>query len=105
MPKNVTPSMPLNTAVPSDRRISDPAPVATIRGTTPMMKAKEVIRSGRSRNRHASSAPAAQERAQPTQRHPQADRQRHRPTLIEGRQGQEDTQHRQPEDVQGSVAV
>ena len=56
MPNSVTPIMPLNTAVPSDRRISAPAPVATIRGTTPMMKANEVITIGRIRSRDASRA-------------------------------------------------
>ena len=55
MPNSVTPSMPLNTAVPSERRISAPAPVATTSGTTPRMKANEVIRIGRSRSRDASS--------------------------------------------------
>ena len=54
MPNSVTPSMPLNTAIPSDRRISAPAPAATTSGITPMMKANEVIRIGRSRSRHAS---------------------------------------------------
>ena len=29
MPNSVTPSIPLNTAIPSDRRISAPAPLAT----------------------------------------------------------------------------
>ena len=43
----VTPSMPQNTAVPSDWRISAPAPVAIISGSTPRMKAKDVIRIGR----------------------------------------------------------
>ncbi len=54
IPKTVTPSMPLNTAIPSDRRISEPAPAATARGITPTMNANEVIRIGRSRCRHAS---------------------------------------------------
>ena len=54
MPNRVTPSMPLNTAIPSDRRISAPAPAATASGITPMMNANEVIKIGRSRNRHAS---------------------------------------------------
>ena len=47
--------MPPNTAVPSERRISAPAPSAITSGTTPKMKANEVIRIGRSRSRHASS--------------------------------------------------
>ena len=48
--------MPENTAVPSDWRISAPAPCAIISGTTPRMKAKEVIRIGRRRVRAASTA-------------------------------------------------
>ena len=48
--------MPENTAVPSDWRISAPGPVAIISGTTPRMKAKAVIRIGRSRSRQASTA-------------------------------------------------
>ncbi len=32
IPKSVTPTMPLNTAIPSDRRISEPAPEATTSG-------------------------------------------------------------------------
>ena len=44
----VTPSMPKNTAVPSAWRISAPAPVASASGTTPKMKANDVIRMGRS---------------------------------------------------------
>jgi hypothetical protein len=46
--------MPLKTAAPSDRRISAPAPSAMTSGTTPRMKANDVIRIGRSRSRHAS---------------------------------------------------
>ena len=46
--------MPLNTAIPRDRRISAPAPAAKTSGTTPRMNAKDVIRIGRSRSRHAS---------------------------------------------------
>ena len=38
-PNSVTPSMPLNTAVPSVCRISAPAPRAIISGTTPRMNA------------------------------------------------------------------
>ena len=56
MPNSVTPSMPLNTAMPSDRRISAPAPAATISGTTPKMNANDVIKIGRSRSRDASSS-------------------------------------------------
>jgi hypothetical protein len=55
MPNSVTPSIPLNTAVPSERRISAPAPVAITSGTTPRMKANDVIKIGRSRSRTASS--------------------------------------------------
>ena len=55
-PNAVTPSMPKNTAVPSDCRISAPAPVAITSGTTPRMKAKDVIRIGRSRVRAAWTA-------------------------------------------------
>ena len=42
--------------MPSDWRISAPGPVAIISGTTPRMKAKAVIRIGRSRSRQASTA-------------------------------------------------
>ena len=55
MPNSVTPNMPLNTAVPSVRRISAPAPTATTSGTTPRMKANDVIMIGRSRSCTASS--------------------------------------------------
>jgi hypothetical protein len=46
--------MPLKTAVPSVRRISAPAPLESKRGTTPRMKAIDVITIGRSRSRQAS---------------------------------------------------
>ena len=39
--------------MPSAWRTSAPAPLASISGTTPMMKAKEVIRIGRRRRRAA----------------------------------------------------
>src|SRR5215467_7819793 len=55
-PKQVTPNIPNNTAVPSDCRISAPAPVATASGATPKMKAREVIRIGRRRVRAACTA-------------------------------------------------
>ena len=55
MPNSVTPNMPANTAVPSEWRISAPAPVATTSGKTPRMKANDVIRIGRSRSREAST--------------------------------------------------
>ena len=56
MPNSVTPNMPLNTASPSVRRISAPAPWAINSGTTPRMKASEVITIGRSRRWQASIA-------------------------------------------------
>ncbi len=49
-------NMPKNTAVPRDCRISKPAPVTMTSGTTPELKAKEVIRIGRSRVRAAATA-------------------------------------------------
>ena len=55
MPKAVTPIMPLKTAVPSERRISAPAPSASTSGTTPRMNAKAVMMIGRSRSRQAST--------------------------------------------------
>src|SRR6266849_6795231 len=48
--------MPKKTAVPSAWRISAPAPVASASGTTPKMKAKDVIKIGRRRVRAASTA-------------------------------------------------
>ena len=59
MPKSVTPSIPLKTAMPSVRRISAPAPSATTSGSTPRMKASDVIRIGRSRSRLASTVASA----------------------------------------------
>src|ERR1044071_8319001 len=56
-PKAVTPIMPENTAVPSVWRSSAPAPTAQTSGTTPKMKANDVIRIGRSRSLAASIAP------------------------------------------------
>ncbi len=55
-PKAVTPIIPANTATPIARRISEPAPVDSTSGSTPMMKASEVIRIGRRRSRLASMA-------------------------------------------------
>ncbi len=52
----MTPIMPKNTAVPSACRISWPGPLAKTSGTTPRMKANDVIRIGRSRVRAACSA-------------------------------------------------
>ncbi|MPN37557.1 hypothetical protein SDC9_185077 [bioreactor metagenome] len=48
--------MPKNTAMPIAWRISEPAPEDSTSGTTPMMKAIEVIRIGRRRRRLASIA-------------------------------------------------
>ena len=54
--------MPEKTATPIARRISEPAPVESTRGKTPMMNAIEVIRIGRSRRRLASIAARIGER-------------------------------------------
>jgi hypothetical protein len=56
IPKKVTPIIPANIAVHRAWSISAPAPFAITSGNTPRMKAKEVIRIGRSRNRAASAA-------------------------------------------------
>src|SRR2546422_7508400 len=48
MQKAVTPIIPANTAMPIAWRISAPAPTEKASGSTPMMKAIEVIRIGRS---------------------------------------------------------
>ena len=48
--------MPLNTLMPSERRALAPAPVASTSGSTPRMKANDVIRIGRKRMRDASTA-------------------------------------------------
>ena len=53
MPNRVTPSIPENTAMPIARRISLPAPLPKISGSTPAQKAIEVIRIGRRRSRQA----------------------------------------------------
>src|SRR6185436_10333991 len=53
MPKAVTPIIPANTAMPIAWRISAPAPVEYASGSTPMMKAIEVMMIGRSRSRLA----------------------------------------------------
>ena len=47
----MTPSIPKNTAVPRAWRISAPAPVPMTSGKTPRIKAKLVIKIGRSRRR------------------------------------------------------
>src|SRR6476469_6652402 len=46
-------SMPLNTVMPIDLRAAAPAPVANTRGSTPRMKAIDVITMGRKRFRAA----------------------------------------------------
>jgi hypothetical protein len=48
--------MPENTVMPIDLRALAPAPVASISGTRPRMKANDVIRMGRRRERAASTA-------------------------------------------------
>ena len=48
--------MPLETAMPIDRRALAPAPLASTSGSTPRMNANEVIRIGRKRSRAASTA-------------------------------------------------
>ncbi len=48
--------MPQNTAVPMTFCAPAPAPLASISGTTPRMKAKAVIRMGRKRSRADSIA-------------------------------------------------
>jgi len=54
-------SMPAKTVVPMTRRLMAPAPVATIRGITPRMKEKAVIRTARNRRRAASMAASKME--------------------------------------------
>ena len=49
MPRSEANSMPPNTAVPTARRVSIAAPVAVTSGTSPRMKAKLVIITGRKR--------------------------------------------------------
>src|SRR5262249_42832581 len=55
-PSAVATNMPPHTAVPSDQRECAPAPLATTNGTTPRMKANEVIKIGRKRNCAAATA-------------------------------------------------
>ena len=55
-PRNVATSMPQKTAVPMTFCAPAPAPLASMSGTTPRMKANAVIRMGRKRSRAASSA-------------------------------------------------
>ena len=54
--------MPPTMVVPTERRPSAPAPVAKTSGSTPRMKANEVIRMGRRRSSAASIAASAMER-------------------------------------------
>ncbi|OHB31113.1 MAG: hypothetical protein A2790_10710 [Phenylobacterium sp. RIFCSPHIGHO2_01_FULL_69_31] len=89
-PKTVAPTIPKNTAVPSAWRISAPGPLAITRGSTPTMKANEVIRIGR-RCVCAASTAASQRLRPPVL----ALRQGH--ALVLGHQQQEDELHRQAE--------
>lgn len=52
----MTPIMPENTTTPMACRISAPAPEEITKGYTPAMKAMDVIKIGRRRSLHASSA-------------------------------------------------
>jgi len=56
--RKVAASMPPITPVPTERRAPAPAPLENASGTTPRMKASEVMMIGRKRSRAASSAPA-----------------------------------------------
>ena len=56
IPSTVAPSIPYTTLVPTEWRLAAPAPLDSNNGTTPRMKAKEVIRIGRNRSRAASRA-------------------------------------------------
>jgi hypothetical protein len=58
MARSVEASIPPKTTVPSDCWLAEPAPVAVSSGTTPNMKAIEVIRIGRKRRLVASTAAA-----------------------------------------------
>ena len=55
-PKAVTDSIPPMTPIPTAFWLPDPAPLLRASGSTPSMKAKEVIKIGRMRSRHASTA-------------------------------------------------
>ena len=52
--RQVDASMPVNTVIPIDTRALAPAPLASTSGTTPRMKANDVITIGRKRARAAS---------------------------------------------------
>src|SRR5262245_53245773 len=54
--RQVDASMPVNTVMPIDTRALAPAPLASTSGTTPRMKANDVITIGRNRARAASVA-------------------------------------------------
>ena len=54
--RNVDAIMPPATAVPTELRAAAPAPLASASGSTPRMKANDVIRMGRSRMRADSTA-------------------------------------------------
>ena len=54
--RNVEAIMPPATVVPTELRAAAPAPVAKANGSTPRMKAIEVMRMGRKRMRAASRA-------------------------------------------------
>ena len=62
MARSVEESMPPKTTVPRARRLAAPAPEAPSSGTTPMMKAKEVMMMGRNRRRVASTAASVMDR-------------------------------------------
>ena len=55
-------NMPPKTAVPMARWLADEAPEASTSGSTPSMKASEVIRIGRNRRRAASSVASTRPR-------------------------------------------
>ena len=58
MARKVAASIPPMTPVPTEWRAPAPAPVENASGSTPRMKASEVMRIGRKRSRAASSAEA-----------------------------------------------
>jgi hypothetical protein len=62
MARKVAASMPPITPVPAETRAPAPAPVDSASGSTPRMKASEVIRIGRKRRRAASTAAAEADR-------------------------------------------
>ena len=60
--RNVAASMPPSTPVPIECRLAAPAPEAITRGTTPRMKAIEVMMIGRKRSLAASIAASTSDR-------------------------------------------